>query len=57
MELDGKENLKPMKNKSKERIDLIVAMFNAMATAMLYEEIDMNFEEFADQKFWDKLWG
>ncbi|BFH14630.1 hypothetical protein PMJ10TS2_42580 [Paenibacillus melissococcoides] len=55
--MDGKENLKPMKNKSKERIDLIVAMFNAMATAMLYEEIDMNFEEFADQKFWDKLWG
>lgn len=36
--VDGNENIKPMKNKSTERIDLIVAMINAMATAMLFEE-------------------
>ena len=38
---DGNENIKPMKNKSKERIDLTVAMINAMATAMMFEEIDV----------------
>lgn len=31
---DGNENIKPMKNKSKDRIDLIVAMINAMAMAV-----------------------
>lgn len=55
--VDGNENIKPMKNKSKDRIDLIVAMINAMATAMLFEEIDMNFGEFAEEDFLDKLWG
>ncbi|WP_260405298.1 terminase large subunit [Paenibacillus sp. 598K] len=55
--VDGNENIKPMKNKSKERIDLIVALINAMATAMLYEEIDMNFDEFADRDFLQKLWA
>ncbi|MEV2286708.1 terminase TerL endonuclease subunit [Paenibacillus larvae] len=55
--VDGNENIKPMKNKSRDRIDLIVAMINAMATAMLYEEIDMNFGEFAEDGFLDKLWG
>lgn len=54
---DGNENIKPMKNKSKDRIDLVVAMINAMATAMLFEEIDMNFGEFAEEEFLDKLWG
>lgn len=39
--MDGNENIKPMKNKSTERIDLTVALINAMATAMLFEE-DMN---------------
>lgn len=34
---DGNENVKPMKNKSKERIDLTVALINAMATALLFE--------------------
>lgn len=36
--IDGNENIKPMKNKSNERIDLTVALINAMATAMLFEE-------------------
>ncbi|MEV9641755.1 terminase TerL endonuclease subunit [Mammaliicoccus sciuri] len=36
--IDGNENIKPMKNKSPERIDLTVALVNAMATAMLFEE-------------------
>ncbi|MEK4026305.1 terminase large subunit [Sporosarcina sp. FSL W7-1283] len=36
--IDGNENIKPMKNKSAERIDLTVALINAMATAMLFEE-------------------
>lgn len=57
VEMDGNENIKPMKNKSRERIDLIVAFINAMATAMLYEEIDRNFGEFAEKEFLDKLWG
>lgn len=38
--VDGNENIKPMKNKSIERIDLTVALINAMATAMLYENVD-----------------
>lgn len=39
--VDGNENIKPMKNKSIDRIDLTVALINAMATAMLYEEMDL----------------
>lgn len=35
---DGNENIKPMKNKSKDRIDLIVAMINAMARAFIVEK-------------------
>lgn len=35
--VDGNGNIKPMKNKSVERIDLIVAMINAMAVAMRNE--------------------
>ncbi|MCG1029302.1 terminase large subunit [Virgibacillus halodenitrificans] len=35
---DGNENIKPMKNKSKERIDVTVAMINAMATAIVMGE-------------------
>lgn len=38
--VDGNENIKPMKNKSIDRIDLTVALINAMATAMLYENIN-----------------
>jgi phage terminase large subunit-like protein len=39
--MDGNENTKPMKNKSKDRIDLIVALINAMATAMKKEKISI----------------
>jgi phage terminase large subunit-like protein len=35
--IDGNENIKPMKNKSIDRIDLTVALINAMAVAMLKE--------------------
>lgn len=38
--VDGNENIKPMKNKSKERIDLTVALINAMATAMMFEDME-----------------
>ncbi|HHY28446.1 MAG TPA: terminase large subunit [Desulfitobacterium dehalogenans] len=41
---DGNENIKPMKNLSRERIDLTVALINAMATAMLFEEIDFDIQ-------------
>lgn len=34
---DGNENIKPMKNRSLERIDIIVALINAMAAAMRLE--------------------
>lgn len=36
--VDGNENIKPMKNKSKDRIDLIVAWINAMSIAMRQEK-------------------
>lgn len=36
--IDGNGNLKPMKNKSIEKIDVIVAMINAMAIAMQMED-------------------
>jgi len=36
--MDGNENLKPMKNKSRDRIDVIVALINAMNIAMLYQK-------------------
>jgi len=35
---DGNENIKPMKNRSIERIDLIVALIDAMAAAMNLEK-------------------
>jgi phage terminase large subunit-like protein len=43
--IDGNENLKPMKNKSKDRIDLIVAMINAMAIAIKLENQTSVYEE------------
>jgi phage terminase large subunit-like protein len=55
--VDGNENIKPMKNKSADRIDLTVALIDAMATAMLFEEISLDVSEFADEQFLDKLWG
>lgn len=36
--VDGNGNIKPMKNKSVDRIDLIVALINAMSRAMLEEK-------------------
>lgn len=36
--VDGNGNIKPMKNKSKERIDLTVAAINAMSMAMKLEQ-------------------
>jgi phage terminase large subunit-like protein len=47
--VDGNENIKPMKNKSIDRIDLIVALINAMATAILFEEIDININETTEE--------
>jgi phage terminase large subunit-like protein len=43
--VDGNENIKPMKNKSKERIDVTVSLINAMATAMLFEEIKFDINQ------------
>lgn len=36
--VDGNENIKPMKNKSTDRIDVTVSLINAMAVAMNLEE-------------------
>ena len=36
--IDGNGNIKPMKNKSIEKIDIIVAMINAMSIAMKLED-------------------
>lgn len=38
--VDGNENIKPMKNKSKDRIDLTVAWINAMAIAIRMENTE-----------------
>ncbi len=38
---DGNENIKPMKNRSKDRIDLMVGAINAMAVAMKQEKISI----------------
>jgi phage terminase large subunit-like protein len=42
---DGNENIKPMKNKSIERIDLIVALIDAMAAALRLEKKVSAYEE------------
>ena len=55
--VDGNENIKPMKNKSYERIDVTVALINAVATAMLFEDMDSGVSEFAESDFLSKLWG
>lgn len=36
--VDGNENIKPMKNRSQERIDVIVSLINAMSRAMRVEK-------------------
>ena len=44
--VDGNENIKPMKNKSRERIDVTVALINAMATAItMGEKTDSVYEQ------------
>lgn len=42
---DGNENIKPMKNKSYERIDLIVALIDAMNAAILLEPKKSAYED------------
>lgn len=42
---DGNENIKPMKNKSRDRIDPIVALINAMNIAITQENMDVNVYE------------
>jgi phage terminase large subunit-like protein len=42
---DGNENIKPMKNKSIERIDLMVALIDAMAAALRLEKKVSAYEE------------
>jgi phage terminase large subunit-like protein len=43
--MDGNENMKPMKNKSAEKIDIIVALINAMSVAIRYENVVYAYEE------------
>mgnify|MGYP000850598621 CR=1 FL=1 len=43
--VDGNENMKPMKNKSKDRIDLISALINAMNIAIKLENQTSVYEE------------
>jgi phage terminase large subunit-like protein len=37
----GNENIKPVKNKSKDRIDIIVALINAMSQAIKQEKLSV----------------
>ena len=53
---DENENIRPVKNKSTERIDGLVALVNAMARAMLYEP-QTDVSKYASGEFLDKLWG
>jgi phage terminase large subunit-like protein len=41
---DGNENIKPMKNRSKDRIDVIVALIDAMNIAMRFEQVGSYYE-------------
>lgn len=42
--IDGNENIKPMKNKSRDRIDVIVALINAMNIAIRFEDEESVYE-------------
>ncbi len=54
--VDGNENIKPMKNRSIDRIDLVAAWINATHVAMKLEpKVDVS--EFADIGFLTKLWA
>lgn len=54
--VDGNGNIKPMKNKSIEKIDLMVAKINAMARAM-HDVQKTDISKYASGEFLDKLWG
>lgn len=54
--VDGNENMKPMKNKSIDRIDLMSAWINSMYIAMKLEP-KMEVSDFASQDFLSKLWA
>ncbi len=43
--IDGNENMKPMKNKSQDRIDLLVAWINAMNVAIRMEDEGSVYED------------
>ena len=43
--VDGNENIKPMKNKSIDRIDLVVALINAMNIAIRFQDTTSVYEE------------
>lgn len=43
--MDGNGNIKPMKNKSKEKIDVIVALINAMSVAIKFEDMKVSVYE------------
>jgi len=55
--VDGNGNIKPMKNKSIGKIDLMVAMINAMARAMLLNQNKIDVSRYASGDFLDKLWS
>lgn len=42
--IDGNENIKPMKNKSRDRIDVMVALINAMNIAIRFEGEESTYE-------------
>lgn len=43
--IDGNENMKPMKDRSRDRIDVIVALINAINIAILYEDKKSVYEQ------------
>lgn len=55
--IDENENIKPVKGKSIERIDGLVATVNAMAAHLSDEKPKTNASQYANEEFLDKLWG
>lgn len=53
---DENDNIRPVKSKSTERIDGVVAMINAMARAMLLTK-KPDPSKYAEGEFLDRLWG
>ena len=50
--VDGNENIKPMKNKSVDRIDVTVSWINAMAAAIANEELRVDINESIRSEEW-----